>query len=341
MGKGTGSFGKRRNKTHTLCVRCGRRSFHLQKSRCSACAYPAARKRSYNWSVKAIRRKTTGTGRMRYLRNVPRRFKTNFREGWEVMNRLFAIPLFFFLLLDVSLGPSVKLVILASSINNGEVTLDYRNVEELEFGFFAAALGSVGGVGGGGIFVPMLTLVIGFDPKTSTAISKCMVTAGATDYYNIKQRHPTMDMPVIDYNLALLFQPMLLLGISMGVVLNVLFAEWMVTILLIALFKVASTKAFLKGVKTWKRETFKEGSCRTLGIWWSVASSSALFSKISAGIFDQLNYTSTCSVAYWILNLLQVPVAVGASAYQAVRLYKGSRVIMSSADAVITWEVHQ
>ncbi|KAJ6308869.1 hypothetical protein OIU76_018456 [Salix suchowensis] len=71
MGKGTGSFGKRRNKTHTLCVRCGRRSFHLQKSRCSACAFPAARKRKYNWSEKAIRRKTTGTGRMRYLRNVP------------------------------------------------------------------------------------------------------------------------------------------------------------------------------------------------------------------------------------------------------------------------------
>ncbi|GFP86095.1 60S ribosomal protein l37-2 [Phtheirospermum japonicum] len=35
-------------RTHTLCVRCGRRSFHLQKSRCSACAYPAARKRTSN-----------------------------------------------------------------------------------------------------------------------------------------------------------------------------------------------------------------------------------------------------------------------------------------------------
>nr|BAH56907.1 AT1G52300 [Arabidopsis thaliana] len=46
MTKGTGSFGKRRNKSHTLCVRCGRRSFHIQKSRCSACAYPAARKRT-------------------------------------------------------------------------------------------------------------------------------------------------------------------------------------------------------------------------------------------------------------------------------------------------------
>ena len=40
-------------------------------------------------------------------------------------------------------------------------------------GGFGAAFGSVGGIGGGGIFVPMLILVIGFDPKSSTAISKC------------------------------------------------------------------------------------------------------------------------------------------------------------------------
>lgn len=40
-------------------------------------------------------------------------------------------------------------------------------------GFFGAAFGSVGGVGGGGIFVPMLSLIIGFDAKSATAISKC------------------------------------------------------------------------------------------------------------------------------------------------------------------------
>lgn len=45
-----------------------------------------------NWSVKAIRRKTTGTGRMRYLRHVAVRFKSNFREG---MIRGFSIFLFF------------------------------------------------------------------------------------------------------------------------------------------------------------------------------------------------------------------------------------------------------
>ena len=34
-----------------------------------------------NWSVKAIGRKTTGTGRVRYLKTLPRRFKNGFREG--------------------------------------------------------------------------------------------------------------------------------------------------------------------------------------------------------------------------------------------------------------------
>ncbi|XP_058071342.1 large ribosomal subunit protein eL37x-like [Magnolia sinica] len=87
MGKGTGSFRKRRNKTHTLCLCCGCRSFHLQKSRCAACSYPATRIRKYNWSMKAIRRKTTGTGRMRYLCHLPRRFKSKFREGAQAAPR--------------------------------------------------------------------------------------------------------------------------------------------------------------------------------------------------------------------------------------------------------------
>lgn len=51
-------------------------------------------------------------------------------------------------------------------------------------GFVGAAFGSVGGVGGGGIFVPMLALIIGFDPKSSTAISKCKNTPSFLLLYN-------------------------------------------------------------------------------------------------------------------------------------------------------------
>lgn len=39
--------------------------------------------------------------------------------------------------------------------------------------------------------------------------------------------------------------------------------------------------------------------------------------------------TSTCSTTYWVLNLLQIPVSVGVSMYEAVSLYKGHRIIAS------------
>jgi len=81
MTKGTSSFGKRRNKTHTLCRRCGKSSFHIQKKVCASCGYPAAKIRSFNWSVKAKRRKAPGTGAQKHLRKVHRRFRNGFREG--------------------------------------------------------------------------------------------------------------------------------------------------------------------------------------------------------------------------------------------------------------------
>ena len=63
-----------------------------------------------------------------------------------------------------------------------------------------------------------------------------MGAAVSTVYYNLKLKHPTLNVPVIDYDLALLIQPMLMLGISIGVAFNVVFADWMVTVLLITLF---------------------------------------------------------------------------------------------------------
>merc|ERR1712136_16624 len=90
MTKGTSSFGKRHNKTHTLCRRCGRSSYHIQKSRCAQCGYPSKRLRHYNWSEKAKRRKTTGTGRMRHLKIVQIKFRNGFREGPRKVPRVAA-----------------------------------------------------------------------------------------------------------------------------------------------------------------------------------------------------------------------------------------------------------
>jgi len=86
MTKGTFSFGKRHTKTHTLCRRCGRHSWHIQKTRCASCGAGASAKlRKYNWSEKAIRRHTTGTGRRRHLKVV--QTKVAGLKKWKVRHQ--------------------------------------------------------------------------------------------------------------------------------------------------------------------------------------------------------------------------------------------------------------
>lgn len=264
-----------------------------------------------------------------------------------------------------------------------EMEFGWKIVVGSIIGFFGAAFGSVGGVGGGGIFVPMLNLIIGFDAKSSTAISKCMImgAAASTVFYNLKLRHPTLDLPIIDYDLALLVQPMLVLGISIGVAFNVIFADWMITVLLIILFIATSTKAFLKGVETWKKETIlKKEAARRLetngngseeveyralpgepnngnatesketkrtevpvleNVYWKEMGLLFLVWIAILGLEIGKNYTTTCSALYWVLNLLQIPVAVGVSGYEAYSLYTGRRVIASRGEAGANWKIHQ
>ncbi|CAJ2674678.1 unnamed protein product [Trifolium pratense] len=249
-------------------------------------------------------------------------------------------------------------------------------------GIFGASFGSVGGVGGGGIFVPMLILIIGFDAKSAAAISKCMITGAAisTVFFNLKLRHPTLDIPMIDYDLVLLNQPVIILGISIGVLLSVVFADWMITVLLIIIFIGTSVKACLKGLETWNKETIVlEEAVKNLE---STASSSeeveynykrlpscpddetrkeitqvnqgTILSNIRWKEFGFLcfvwfavlllqiakNYTTTCSITYWILTLLQIPVTVGVSMYQAIGLYQGKKITVSKQDHGTHWPFH-
>ncbi|OWM69656.1 hypothetical protein CDL15_Pgr025505 [Punica granatum] len=138
-----------------------------------------------------------------------------------------------------------------------ELEFGWRVVVATVIGFVGSACGTVGGVGGGGIFVPMLTLIVGFDTKSAAALSKCMIMAASISsfWYNLRVRHPTKEVPIIDYNLALLFQPVLMLGITVGVALSVVFPYWLITVLIIILFLGTSSRSFYKGIQMWKEET--------------------------------------------------------------------------------------
>ncbi|OIW03740.1 hypothetical protein TanjilG_30016 [Lupinus angustifolius] len=254
-------------------------------------------------------------------------------------------------------------------------------MKELEFGWqitfgtligiFGAAFGSVGGVGGGGIFVPMLVLVIGFDTKSATALSKCMLTGAAisTVIFNWKLKHPTLDIPIIEYDLVLLMQPILMIGISIGVTLSVIFAGWMVTVLLIILFIGTSIKACFQGLEIWKKETIlKEESAKLLestatcsgkgdykSLPGSLDSGTQKETTKPEGTFQGFRHwkelgllsfvwfahlviqiakihTASCSITYWILNVSQIPVSLGVFLYQAIGLHQGWRVISSKGE---------
>ncbi|XP_059460267.1 sulfite exporter TauE/SafE family protein 3-like isoform X2 [Corylus avellana] len=194
-----------------------------------------------------------------------------------------------------------------------EMKFGWQIVVGTIIGFCGASFGSVGGVGGGGIFVPMLTLIVGFDPKSATAMSKC-----------------------------------------------------------------TSTKAFFKGVETWKRETImkteaakrlesnrsdgaeveykplpggpgngiqkdtKEQEVTILeNVYWKELGLLIFVWVAFLAIQIAKSHTATCSTAYWIWNLLQIPISFGVSLYEAVGLYKGHRVIASAGDVGTNFRVHQ
>ncbi|XP_015088169.1 sulfite exporter TauE/SafE family protein 4 [Solanum pennellii] len=239
-----------------------------------------------------------------------------------------------------------------------ELEFSWRIVLATVIGFLGSACGTVGGVGGGGIFVPMLTLLLGFDTKSAAAISKCMIMGASASsvWYNLRVPHPCREAPILDYDLALLFQPMLMLGITGGVSLSVVFPYWLITVLIIILFMGTSSRSFFKAIEMWKEETILKKSTKEVPVnshgelvidtvyeplvpkeektaleifKFNLNLKRILVLFVVWFVFLLLqvfkNDLVACTPLYWVLNLLQFPVALGVFGYECVKLYKESK----------------
>ncbi|XP_057460175.1 sulfite exporter TauE/SafE family protein 4-like [Actinidia eriantha] len=242
-----------------------------------------------------------------------------------------------------------------------ELRFSWRIVLATVIGFFGSAFGTVGGVGGGGIFVPMLTLIVGFDTKSAAALSKCMIMGASASsvWYNLRVPHPCREVPIIDYDLALLFQPMLMLGITVGVALSVVFPYWLITVLIIILFIGTSSRSFFKGIEMWKEETIlkkemtqqRETFVNSRGELLIDAEYDPLVPREEKTPMEILRFNvrwkrllvlllvwvcflllqvikndmAVCSAWYWLIFCIQFPVALGVFGYECVTLYKESK----------------
>ncbi|XP_074285319.1 sulfite exporter TauE/SafE family protein 3-like [Silene latifolia] len=145
----------------------------------------------------------------------------------------------------------------------------------------------------------------------------------------------------------------------------------MVTILLIIAFLGTSTRSFFKGVEMWKKETIKKKeSAQHVKSGGGGESSGGEINRSLLGgpsephkvsLAENVNwkqlwilvtvwltflaiqivkdFTDTCSLAFWVLNLLQIPVAVGVTLYQAIKLIRRRRVADNLMEDTEDWEV--
>ncbi|CAB4317668.1 unnamed protein product [Prunus armeniaca] len=240
-----------------------------------------------------------------------------------------------------------------------ELKFSWRLVLATVIGFLGSACGTVGGVGGGGIFVPMLTLIVGFDTKSAAALSKCMIMGASASsvWYNLRVPHPTKEVPIIDYDLALLFQPMLMLGITLGVALSVVFPYWLITVLIIILFLGTSSRSCFKGFEMWKEETIMKkefarqqetvvdsrGERTTQVHLWKRVVVLVVVWVLFLVLQVLKNDVNACSAWYWVFFCLQFPIALGVFGYESVKLCKEHKKRMSTGntesicEASIAW----
>ncbi|KAG4971587.1 hypothetical protein JHK82_037254 [Glycine max] len=124
--------------------------------------------------------------------------------------------------------------------------------------FIASAISSAGGIGGGGLFVPILSIVAGLDLKTASSLSAFMVTGGsiANVMCNMCITSPKFGgKSLIDYDIALSSEPCMLLGVSLGVICNLVFPEWLITVLFAIFLAWSTSKTCKSGLLFWKAES--------------------------------------------------------------------------------------
>jgi uncharacterized membrane protein YfcA len=133
-----------------------------------------------------------------------------------------------------------------------------------------AALGILlaagGGIGGGGILVPVYVLVGSFAAKEAVPLSNVTILGGsiANCFFNFMKKHPyyekppygqeRVDRPRIDFDIVNVMEPMTIAGSVLGSLINKLLPGWLLTIMLMVVLGLITIKTILSGRKKWIKE---------------------------------------------------------------------------------------
>lgn len=122
------------------------------------------------------------------------------------------------------------------------------------------------GIGGGLYWVPLFNALLGFSIKGAAALSQCCVACGTLGAlsYNIMLRHPLYPKaPLIDYPLATVLMPSLVLGVSVGVLLNFIVPSLILSIVLFIILLIIGARTLQNAIRQRRRE--KEAAAAAAG----------------------------------------------------------------------------
>jgi uncharacterized membrane protein YfcA len=135
--------------------------------------------------------------------------------------------------------------------------IDRSDVWGLLSASLAVMIAAGGGIGGGGMLVPIYILVMGFTAKYAIPLSNVTVFGGAlgNTTVNWKKRHPFADRPLIDWDLILIMEPLTIGGALVGSLLNKILPEDVIVIMLVVLLTFIAYTTIAKAFSMYKEES--------------------------------------------------------------------------------------
>lgn len=134
--------------------------------------------------------------------------------------------------------------------------IDRRDVIGFMLSSLGITLGSTGGIGGGGIVVPIYIIAIGLPPRVAIPLGSVTVLGSALAglILNLKRRHPLADRPIIDWDLILVMEPLVLVGAIFGAILHRVVSEKILVVLLVLLLSAVAHTTLAKAKRMYDAE---------------------------------------------------------------------------------------
>ena len=134
--------------------------------------------------------------------------------------------------------------------------LTRRDVIGFMLASLGATLGSLGGIGGGGLVVPIYIIATGLTPKQAIPLGSVTVLGGslAGIMLNLRRRHPLADRPIIDWDLILVMEPLVLVGTVFGSILHRVISGKVLSVLLVLLLSIVAHSTLAKAKRMYDAE---------------------------------------------------------------------------------------